>query len=40
MDKKIELVKEWLHKAKNDLGIAKLVIDNDAEYTDAIWITG
>ncbi len=36
MDKKIELVKEWLHKAKNDLGIAKLAIDNDAEYTDAI----
>ena len=36
MGGKIELVIEWLHKAKNDLGIAKLAIDNEVEYTDAI----
>jgi HEPN domain-containing protein len=36
MDKKLDLVKEWMHKAKNDLGIAKLAIDNKAKYTDAI----
>jgi HEPN domain-containing protein len=34
--KKHELVKEWIHKAKNDLGIAKLAIDNEGQYTDAI----
>lgn len=36
MDKRIELIKEWTHKAKNDIGIAKLALDSNAEYTDAI----
>lgn len=36
MDKKLNLVKEWIHKARNDLGMAKLALDNEAEYTDAI----
>lgn len=32
----MELIKGWIHKTKNDMGIAKLALDNDAEYTDAI----
>ncbi|WP_164522149.1 HEPN domain-containing protein [Halocella sp. SP3-1] len=36
MDKKLDLVKEWIHKAGNDLGMAKLALDNQVEYTDAI----
>ncbi len=36
MEKKLALIKEWIHKAHNDLGIAKLALENQAEFTDAI----
>jgi HEPN domain-containing protein len=31
-----ELVKEWIHKANHDLGMAELGISQKPEYTDAI----
>ncbi len=36
MEKRVELIKEWVHKGKNDMGIAKLVLDNNAEFVDAV----
>ncbi|MFH1096395.1 MAG: HEPN domain-containing protein [Candidatus Desantisbacteria bacterium] len=30
------LIKEWIHKAKHDLGMAKLALENKPEYTDSI----
>lgn len=33
MDKK-ELIKEWLSKARHDLGTAEITIENKPEYTD------
>ncbi|MFH1963298.1 MAG: HEPN domain-containing protein [bacterium] len=31
-----ELIKEWIHKAKHDLGMAGLALENKPEYTDSI----
>jgi HEPN domain-containing protein len=36
MDKKIALIKEWLHKAEHDMGMASLALENKPEYTDSI----
>ncbi|GAI45399.1 unnamed protein product, partial [marine sediment metagenome] len=36
MDKRNELIKEWIHKADHDIGMAKLAIEHKAEYTDLI----
>ncbi len=36
MDKIKELVKEWIHKADHDLGMAKLALENKPEFTDSI----
>ena len=35
-EKKMSLVKEWIHKAERDLFTAHLTIDNKPEYTDII----
>ena len=36
MDRKDELVKGWLHRAEHDLGIARLALEHQPEYTDVI----
>jgi HEPN domain-containing protein len=36
MDKKIQLVNEWITKAEHDLGMAELAISNKPEYKDLI----
>lgn len=36
MANKDELVKEWIHKAEHDLGMAQLALENKPEYTDSI----
>lgn len=36
MGKNNNLVKQWIYKANSDLGIAKLALDNQVKYTDAI----
>ncbi|NOY57817.1 MAG: HEPN domain-containing protein [Calditrichaeota bacterium] len=36
MSDKNDLIKEWIHKAENDLGIAELALEHGAEFTDAI----
>lgn len=36
MDKKKQLVDEWITKAEHDLGMAELAIANKPEYTDLI----
>ena len=36
MDRTAELVKEWMHKAEHDLGMAQLALENRPEYADAI----
>lgn len=35
MDEKAELVRNWLEKARRDLGMAALVDDKRAEFLDA-----
>ena len=35
MDKQ-ELVREWMHKAEHDIGMALLALENKPEYTDSI----
>ena len=36
MDNKNGLIKEWVHKAEHDLGMAELALENKPEYTDSI----
>jgi HEPN domain-containing protein len=36
MDKKTALVREWMHKAEHDLGMAELALESRPEYTDSI----
>ncbi len=36
MDKKMLLIKEWLHKAGHDIGMAALALEKKPEYTDSI----
>ena len=36
MADKTELLKEWIHKAEHDLGMAELALENKPEYTDSI----
>lgn len=36
MSTKDELVKEWMHKADHDLGMAKMALEHNPEYTDSI----
>ncbi len=36
MDRRNELIKEWIHKAEHDLGMAELALENKPEYTDSI----
>ena len=36
MDNKTELIKEWIHKAEHDLGMATLALASKPEYTDSI----
>lgn len=36
MDKKIQLVKDWLKKAKHDIGMAELALEHKGEFTDSI----
>ena len=36
MDNRDELIKEWIHKAEHDLGMAELALENKPEYTDSI----
>jgi len=36
MDNKTKLIKEWIHKAEHDLGMAELALENKPEYTDSI----
>ncbi|MBU0502394.1 MAG: HEPN domain-containing protein [bacterium] len=35
-EKTLSLVKEWIHKAKHDIGMAELALSERPEYTDAI----
>jgi hypothetical protein len=35
MDKRNELIKEWIHKADHDLGMAKLALEHQIEYADS-----
>ncbi len=36
MDKKRELIKEWIEKAEHDLGMAELAIKHKPEFADSI----
>lgn len=36
MDKRNELVKEWIHKADHDIRMAKLALEHKIEYADSI----
>jgi HEPN domain-containing protein len=36
MGNKTELIREWMHKAEHDLGMAELALGNRPEYTDSI----
>ena len=36
MDNRTELIKQWIHKAEHDLGMAELALENKREYTDSI----
>ncbi|MEW5767470.1 MAG: HEPN domain-containing protein [bacterium] len=36
MGNKSTLIKEWIHKAEHDLGMAELALENKPEYTDSI----
>lgn len=36
MSNRTELIKEWIHKAKHDIGMAELALENRPEYTDSI----
>ena len=36
MNAKEELVREWFHKAEHDIGMAKLALERNPEYTDSI----
>jgi len=36
MGNKAELIREWMHKAEHDLGMAELALENRPEYTDSI----
>ena len=36
MSSKIDLIDQWIKKAGNDLGVASLSLENNAEFTDAI----
>jgi HEPN domain-containing protein len=36
MDKKMLLIKAWMHKADHDMGMAALALENKPEYTDSI----
>jgi HEPN domain-containing protein len=36
MDKRHELIQEWIHKADHDLGMAKLALEHQIEYADSI----
>jgi len=36
MDRRNELIKEWIHKADHDLGMAKLALEHKIEYADSI----
>lgn len=36
MDRAADLVKEWMHKAEHDLGMASLALENRPDYADAI----
>jgi HEPN domain-containing protein len=36
MNTRDDLIKEWIHKAEHDLGMAELALENKPEYTDSI----
>ena len=36
MGNKAELIREWMHKAEHDLGMAELALENRPDYTDSI----
>jgi len=36
MADRTELIKEWIHKAEHDLGMAELALENKPEYADSI----
>ena len=36
MDKRNELIEEWIHKADHDIGMAKLALEHKIEYADSI----